>query len=490
MKIKDLNKFLKDMSYGSTYKILDEGSDKEELLEVAKKANIVLPSPDLAIFKCNYAFVDTKNKNGCILPKEEVEKSLSTLVGKAIDFDHLRKKIVGHFIDAKLEGDAIIAYGIFFKSNLKEDYELITELMDEGNLKVSFEAYGERDFLDQASYELNDIHWAGGALLIDTKPAFGDRTEVLELSNKNKNRVLELAKVMVEPKSFIRSSEEKQNKVIELARFYIQDFETVLRLVQEVGNPNNQNDFGYHDILAIDFLIGKVRTKWVSFDTEDNSTFFNIYISPRAEEGKESNIKLIKFEEEKASSSQDDLKKVKSTDVEGSKKMDEKIEKLQGENATLKVEKDNLAKEIASLKESIATLQKSYDEAKAKVTEAEARVTEKANELAESLTKAETDKAEAIKVAVENAKISTERRSELGEFAKEMSDEDLLNNDKFEIAKLKKENSELKTKSASTSVNKGSTDKLDVGSKTTESEFTKTQKRIRQYAFGKESESK
>jgi len=97
----NLEKFLKDLSYNAKYEFLDYGEAKSEIATVAEKARIKLPAHDLAVFKCTYAFVDRQNLNGCTLPKEEVKKALNTLIGKAVDFDHMRKTVVGHWIDAE-----------------------------------------------------------------------------------------------------------------------------------------------------------------------------------------------------------------------------------------------------------------------------------------------------------------------------------------------------------------------------------------------------
>lgn len=201
MNIEQVNIFLEDLTYNCDYEFLEVAKHKKELEEITKKHGIVLPSNDLSPFKCIYAYVDRMNKNGCTLPRDEVKKALSTLVGKAIDFDHLRQKPVGYWLDAKLEGDKIIAYGVFFKSNLKDDYAIIKDLMSKGNLKVSFEAYGIRQYTSPTTYNLKDIEFAGGALLITTQPAF-EGAEVLELA---KERVLELASVMTPPKTYLKA---------------------------------------------------------------------------------------------------------------------------------------------------------------------------------------------------------------------------------------------------------------------------------------------
>ena len=206
IKLKEWSTLLEDMSYNSKYEFLDVAKDKDELTKIAEKYKIVVPAFDIAIFKCIYGYTDRKNLNGCILPKEEVAKALPTLRGKAIDFDHLRKKVVGFWLDAEIESDTtIVAYGVFFKGNFGEDYEMIKDMMTKGMLGVSFESWGNRIPKDQNSYELTDIEFAGGALLPTTKPAFPG-AGVLEMSTQ---RILEFASKLETPTSFIKDIKEK-----------------------------------------------------------------------------------------------------------------------------------------------------------------------------------------------------------------------------------------------------------------------------------------
>jgi len=198
-------RFLEDISFNTKYTFLDEGKNKDEMKEIAKKCRLKLPCHDLAIFKGTYAYVDRQNKNGCTLLKGEVEKALGTLRGKAVDFDHFRKRIVGHWIDAELIKDEIVAYGVFFKGNFKDDYDDVKRLMEKETLGVSFEAWGDKEMKTNDTYNLNDIEFAGGALLMQSEPAF-DGAEVLEMA---KERVLEFASVMKKPNSFIRSEFEQ-----------------------------------------------------------------------------------------------------------------------------------------------------------------------------------------------------------------------------------------------------------------------------------------
>lgn len=185
-----IDAFLKHLTHNCKYSLIEKAEENSDLIEIAKARGYILPSFDLAPFKCIYAMIDKENKNGCTLPKEEIsELALNTLIGKPINFDHVQRKIVGHWIDAKVDGEKIVAYGLFFKSALKDDYDMIKELMEKGNLKISYEAHINRLYttLDEKHYTAKDVEFAGGALLILTNPA------VVEA------QVLELASTMTEP---------------------------------------------------------------------------------------------------------------------------------------------------------------------------------------------------------------------------------------------------------------------------------------------------
>ena len=234
MDSKELNSFCKDLTFNTEYSFLEEGKDDDELKKIAEASGIAYPSPDLAIFKGKFAFANRTNLNGCALPKAEVKKSLSTLFGKAIDFDHIRTRIVGFWLNPELIGETIYAYGAFFKSNLADDYDLIKKLMANKNLCISFEAYGNREFNKDGTYNLKDICWAGGALLINTKPAFPG-ADVLELSNK---RVLEFASVMTEPTSFI-----VEKSAYEVLADTLEDVEFAKKLSTKDRNALSDSDF-------------------------------------------------------------------------------------------------------------------------------------------------------------------------------------------------------------------------------------------------------
>jgi hypothetical protein len=242
---------LEDLTVFSNYEFLEEGKNDEELNEIAAKRGLKIPSRDLSIFKCKYAMVDSQNRNRCTLPRKEVKKALKTLIGKAVDKDHLRQVTVGFWLDSDLDGDEIIAYGAFWKSNFSKDYDEIKKRMLEGKVKISFEAWGDRIFNTDGSYELNNIEFAGGALLFDTQPAFPD-AEIMEFS-QYKDKILEFAKVI--------GTEEEIQKNMEESRLHFNwDNETIARLMTEAACPTCDNK-GWFDVLSIDFENSLIKGK-------------------------------------------------------------------------------------------------------------------------------------------------------------------------------------------------------------------------------------
>ena len=137
----------------------------------------------------------------------------------------------------------------------------------------------------------------------------------------------------------------------------------------------------------------------------------------------------------------------------------------------LQTQSDVTAKELASVKESVTV--KDTEIASLKVT-------------IETLTKdCEAAKAEIKRRDDEiKAKLVSDRRGELAELAKDVSDEDILNDLKFENLKLKKENASLK--SASVKPAEVPVD-LDKGSKkgTIIADIVTRAKRVQDLAWGK-----
>ena len=457
MKKYKVNDFLKDFSLHTEYCILEEGKHKDELAEVAKRHGIKVPARDISIFKGIYAFVDRQNLNGCTLPSAEVEKALDTIGGKAVDFDHYRKRMVGHWLEGHLDGDKIISYGVFNKGNFPEDFETVSELMKKGNLKISMEAWGNRIFNeDGKTYDFTDIEFSGGALLIDTNPAFPGA------------EVLELAKNMTAPESYIKD-EKLEKKVAEYSRMYTFDMDMITRLMYEAKCPScgSVSTLG---INGIDFEGSKVDAK-----CSECGKACLVHLTPKTEEAREIKEIAAIVDVQKDKSNSPSNGDSKTTEVV---KMDE-LKKLQEEVASL------LSK-ITTLDGEKATLTKSLEEANSKLADAVSK-----------LEKAETEKVEAVKIAKESATKVAERKAELGpEFSKDMSEEEILDDKSFKIKQLEKENASLKAGKVEKKEEKASTEKKEekkeevaqvIGTKDKENESFKRAQLVSELAFGKSS---
>ena len=123
---------------------------------------------------------------------------------------------------------------------------------------------------------------------------------------------------------------------------------------------------------------------------------------------------------------------------------------------------DQIAEEIAQLKIQLA------------------EVTKKLEESSKELTEFRKAKEEAA-IIEKNSKIK-ERKDQLGEFAKDMKDEDILDELKFENARLKKENADLKAgkKPEEASIKK-ITPEIGAEDKNTSSKIIESAKKVEKY---------
>lgn len=552
--------FLEELSYKTNYCFLEEGKDKDELVEIAKKYKISVPSKDIAIFKGKYAFVNEKNRNGCTLPKEEVEKSLKTLNGKPVDKDHYRKNTLGYWFGAELENETIVSYGAFWKSNFPEDYEEVKKRMSEGKMKISFEAWGDREFKEKGGYNLTNIEFAGGALLFDTKPAF-DRAEVLEF-----------AKVMTdEEKNNLFTG--KENEEVEEAKLrFAEDDNMISRICYEEQCPFCEMK-SYKDIQSIDFENSKFTYKCgYCGSTCETDLTPKTEIKKRGK--KPPKYKMIEVKGSiDLNKSEDEIEEFILSNIESDTLIDENFTVLEDAKKLTTKERKNIkdelfavhmmkdgkkirmfpmhdpahvrnalarlpqaketlnklgidmetvkrkilkrAKELKMMDlvkrhekggfEEVDELLKKYNKATAEefqkfVDELVSSSTSKDSELAtlkasleESKKVAETATAEAktakealnVKIEAEKAALVKARREELeAEFAKDLKDEDLLDETKFELAKTKKELAKIKAQQpAKGGLEAGGTKDKDVK---TEGAF-KVQKSITELAFAQES---
>ncbi|MFH0805961.1 MAG: hypothetical protein V1901_03750 [Patescibacteria group bacterium] len=188
---------LKEWSQNSTTEFIEEAKDNE-LIKKAKEKNILIPSPDLSIFKTIYCKIGEKNKNGVILNKDAVEKGLVTLIGKQININHT-SELCGFVLDTKIEKDFVIIYGCFYKSLFQEKFEEFKKLFAEKKLYVSFEIWSTDEkgnsvikTISKGVKEISPIVFSGVGLLFNIAPACKEAiVEKIFAHKEVKDRTLE-----------------------------------------------------------------------------------------------------------------------------------------------------------------------------------------------------------------------------------------------------------------------------------------------------------
>lgn len=190
----EISQFLKDVLQNSEMEILEEAKEESELIEIAKARGINLQgNTDLAMFKSNFMWADEANANGARISKEKLIKALPTLIGKPIDVDHVRNHVVGSVLDFRYKKDEgkVVLYGAFYKSNFAELWDEAKRLFKEKKLSMSYECWCPKDKRTtnpDGTYNLDQVEFAGAALLFKETPAFAD-AKVLELAKKQNDLV-------------------------------------------------------------------------------------------------------------------------------------------------------------------------------------------------------------------------------------------------------------------------------------------------------------
>lgn len=397
--------------YSTQNKILEKATDKDELEEIAKRAGLVYPTEDIAIFKCVYACLEKPNKNGAVLPTEEVAKSLDTLKGKPVNINHIRPKTVGHWLYAEIQDNQIIAFGAFWKDIFSKEYADFKERTEKGTAKVSFELRRTPVIGEQKPFKCIDIEFFGGAVLEkDVSPA-EDNASILEFATQD---------------------------VIEQAKYYDFEFDKIMDLTYRAICPSCDKST-WKDLMSVDFEKDKVVAKCGSCgDT------LEIELLP--------NTKVIK------------KNKNKDKAQESAKIMDEKelLSKINELETAIKTKNEEIAKKDVQISE----ITKKVEESAIKFEDLNKKIETIAQETASKVEKARKD---AITI--------TERRTELADFAKDVKDEDILDEKEYTILKQQKAIAELQKNIEIATKNANGNQDIVKGSKkeeTASTEETKT----------------
>ena len=209
--------YLYDMAKESKSEFIEIAVDSE-LAKVAKKMNLVVPSPDIAILRTIYAEVDKPNRNKIVLPKEAAKKALPTLVGKQANWSHRGKNFVcGWILNAELEDDKIITYIAIYKSLFSEEFETMKEMVKDNKMASSFEIWN-RDpdsgksvlhDLGNDTYAIDPILYHGIGILIEGEtPACPSAYADKLLATADEKLILEAEKII------LNSSQERTENLV------------------------------------------------------------------------------------------------------------------------------------------------------------------------------------------------------------------------------------------------------------------------------------
>jgi len=415
-----------------------------------KKANIQYPHESLGFFKAIYAKVDgkTPNGNGVILDKS-VKDDVPYLIGTQVNRDHIREGyIMGSIIDSSInENEEIEIVFTFAKNVYPEDYELALELMKEEKLTVSFELSVDNkdvEVVEGRYRKLKNVSFDGVGLLFDIKPAYAN-AHVLE----NAMRIIE--------KTF---KQEGKQLLYASAKDITQKWVRIGELIEKALQDKSNKGEIKMDKKANDALLA-AQKKLVSDEFGEEAVkgwsdedFLN---QDKIDEVRES----LKATDEKVEDKVEDKAVEEEVEDKADEKADEKVEDKVEDKADETAEK-------TVVEEDIKVNQKvTYDDEKNEETieidservvkrDDKIKVVEKTKtEVTYSYAQVEEIKAEyelkisekekEITFLKENAQKIIEVRSELGDFVKDLSDEDLLDDDKLEKARLQKRVNELET---------------------------------------------
>jgi transcription elongation factor Elf1 len=182
--------FINDYIDRSELILLETSEEVSELIAIANARGIILKNNRaLGGFKTVYTFTDVANRNGARLPKDILLKILPGIVGTPVNINHNRKYVVAHYIDYRYieKENKVVAFGVFYKDNFKEEWKEAQKLFKEGKLTTSHEIYYPEDkkvYLNDGTYMYTEMEMAGGALLYTKKPGH-EKAVVLEMAMAN-----------------------------------------------------------------------------------------------------------------------------------------------------------------------------------------------------------------------------------------------------------------------------------------------------------------
>jgi hypothetical protein len=442
---------------------------KTPIEETIKKLNIVYPNSSLGFLHAIYAKVDGKspNGNGVILAKS-VKKDVPKLRFTQANRNHDRElgPVLGTILDAWVNEDTqeIEIVFSFFKSLFPEHWREAQDAIRSGQLTVSFELKVDQKDIEKVDGQyrkLKHVDFDGvGLLFPGVKPAYKN-AHVLQIASdiinnvfKHNNKQLVYAKAedAVTTLEQIAKLIEKaiaENTIKGDSEMDKKTNEALLaeqkRIVIEQFGEEAVKDWSDEDFLNQDKIDALKESLKVAEEVVEQTPEPEAEV--KAEEVVEKTTEVTE-EPKSTEASEDEVSKSETEESSKEPETTEVVEEPVAEVAeTITVEEETKSKVTQQF--DTETQEESVKVESETVTKVNDEVKEIRRQLQEVIFKAEelekqvAEKDKEIAFLKENAKKVVELRHELNDFVADLSDEDLLDDDKLEKARLKKRVAEL-----------------------------------------------
>lgn len=491
--------------------------NNKNIEKIIKSAGIQYPHESLGFFRSVYASIaGDANKNGVRLA-ESVEKDVPLLVGCQVNFEHNRVgnicgTILYAYVNKNKEIEIVFS---FYKSVYPKQYEMAVELMNKGELNVSFELKVDKaDVVEMADGTrlLKKVSFDGVGLLMFNTPAYPgasvyenaifDQLREQDLvfakcfqskpivqqfegshwTAKYINQLPDSCFAVIEPAYLEGKTSDKRARHlpykdhegnINLAhyRFAMRSIDKLVPVTDSI--TNEELIMTAQDVLnTVNISVQNEEDTQVDKKAND-ALLAKLKESVVAEFGEEAvkDWKDEDYTEEKINAYRESLKvekpaeeakvEVPAEEVKPAEEAKEEkpAEEIPAEEAKVedapKEEEVKPAEEAKTVitTETIETIDQNVEKVEVtKVMEQDGEKVVEVKEMREvTYTQADVDAMKAeyeaklaekdaeIEKVKASAKIVAELKAELGDYAKELSDEDLLNEDKVKIARLTKE---------------------------------------------------
>ena len=175
---------------------------KTPIEKVIKDLGIVYPNDSLGFFHAIYAKFEEANGNKVILANS-VKDDVPKLKFTQCNMNHNRElgPVLGSILDAFVneKTDEVEIVCSFFKSIYPEHWETAQQLIENGELTVSFELKVEKEDIEVLKggvRRLKKVDFDGVGLLFAVKPAYKN-AHVLQLANEIVNKVFDKSRELV-----------------------------------------------------------------------------------------------------------------------------------------------------------------------------------------------------------------------------------------------------------------------------------------------------